>query len=998
MGTFDFWIKWGEKLSQKQFANAFTALGILPSKPAHRVRLISEDQLIREGLDYNKFVKGELVHALLEELRFFRQGLVPLMNWRYPMPSQHLHTDQLCIPLATLNPLLVSEIWSEVIRNLNFQLRLRVFTYPKLELVKPWFQLLLESDSVIPYVNSAYIDYDFNKATIELKWPLRLGFLPENDLDSIIDSVINHWKEGNIVKAVKIGRENANCDILVFNGTCDQLLQVLNKLPVPMKCNLFIIKGDFSNQPEAWDKQFNPIAEKCLAGGFIFIRSDISDKNLINGLNRFIETLCDDKTIDIAASDSFKSPNNFSYSKAIIGFKYSFKSSPDFDPLIIFDKRIAGYHLQQLAIKMQKQIQLMPGATKISLPNETIRRIDKTLSRFGPPIENTKNLGVMLLGKSNFESIFSRGVLDHEYEGAKTLGEINMALDRVIVSEDVQEKSQERFIQAQTFVMRDDKYEKENRAFLLGIKSRIRIRIGAKEKEWISPSIVFPVEKLPIDVESWRLTVVLSEPNHLKKPLHGEIKLPKYGSSTECDFDFIPIANPLFDGRVTVLHRGRILQTAVLRFDVVNDLRNMPKEPQNRLITETIQVRAHIEDLEQRRQFDLAFVTNHNSDTRPRLTAVSKNHAWFTELSGCIPIATEINHILTQVAGSVNDYCGEINTKNNTEIIVKLAQCGARLRNIITEELDALDNKPHFTELQYLQIVTTQNDKVIPFEFIYDQEAPEDNAKFCSLGCKALSDIMKLGDVNKVPCFIGCNVEMKDYVCPIAFWGIQKVIERHRYVPGLGENNRSYYMQSSEVTSNRETLMLTGNILVAASKRVKSADLDSVINICTQRFGLAHKANDWKQWVEIVKREKPRILLVMPHTEGENTSATLEIGGDTKKSNLMEYGYVRPKDADYYPLVALLGCDTAGTAENFGSHVVNFRQYKAAVVIGTIASVFGEHAAIVTKRLVEGLSRGTTNSERIGEVIRSIKQQSLLEGMLMPLCVVAFGDADWKLK
>ena len=35
--------------------------------------------------------------------------------------------------------------------------------------------------------------------------------------------------------------------------------------------------------------------------------------------------------------------------------------------------------------------------------------------------------------------------------------------------------------------------------------------------------------------------------------------------------------------------------------------------------------------------------------------------------------------------------------------------------------------------------------------------------------------------------------------------------------------------------------------------------------------------------------------------------------------------------------------------------------------------------------------------QRLGEAMRAAKRQALLEGLLMPLCLVAYGDADWSL-
>ena len=35
--------------------------------------------------------------------------------------------------------------------------------------------------------------------------------------------------------------------------------------------------------------------------------------------------------------------------------------------------------------------------------------------------------------------------------------------------------------------------------------------------------------------------------------------------------------------------------------------------------------------------------------------------------------------------------------------------------------------------------------------------------------------------------------------------------------------------------------------------------------------------------------------------------------------------------------------------------------------------------------------------QRLGEAMRALKRRALLEDLLMPLCVVAYGDADWRL-
>ena len=99
-------------------------------------------------------------------------------------------------------------------------------------------------------------------------------------------------------------------------------------------------------------------------------------------------------------------------------------------------------------------------------------------------------------------------------------------------------------------------------------------------------------------------------------------------------------------------------------------------------------------------------------------------------------------------------------------------------------------------------------------------------------------------------------------------------------------------------------------------------------------------------------------------------------GGKTIKSIQIKEAHVRPQESGSYPLAALLGCDTTGTAMEYGSHVTVFRRKGAAIVIGTIATVFGEHAARVAEQLVNGLKQEQSGKkpERLGEVMRSIKR------------------------
>ena len=56
-----------------------------------------------------------------------------------------------------------------------------------------------------------------------------------------------------------------------------------------------------------------------------------------------------------------------------------------------------------------------------------------------------------------------------------------------------------------------------------------------------------------------------------------------------------------------------------------------------------------------------------------------------------------------------------------------------------------------------------------------------------------------------------------------------------------------------------------------------------------------------------------------------------------------------------------------------------------------LMSLGEEEAAEVFKHL------SPKEVQRLGEAMRTLKRRALLEDLLMPLCVVAYGDADWRL-
>ncbi|MFA4864602.1 MAG: hypothetical protein WC605_12645, partial [Bacteroidales bacterium] len=955
---------WGTGLTDKDFANAFTALGILAARS--RSRTIAGSGIASPA---DKLMLEKMVYDSLSGIGGYQPGPSgdPLsLPWRFPSPNHKISLGMLEYKLADLNPLNLANTWQFTGLNLTFlpfmpRLRLQVLNYTVASMIRPWFRLLSESD---PIDKSAYISMKFPYPDIHMKWPLRLGFIPGNNAGEIVEEARKHWPSNENSILVEIGRENDNCDILVFDGTAEELLNDLKSLPVLMKCNLFIIRGPFVEGSPDFQNLIQNIAALSRANGFVFIKEMLNDLDFPRLLNCIVENLCHNLHMDAAISAGLKSYSNGGA-----------------DHLIFLSNALANFRLEHQMENMIRMVKMLPLKTKFEIPMNTFNRLNI------PAASN-------ILDVSTFKSLLLNNKrqikYQHEGTGATGLSEINKSLEEAIIPENVEVKRRERYISARTYQMKEDNYEEEKRAFLTGVLSKVIMRIGPPDKKWVSNKTSFPVEKLPPQKEAWGLTVVLGEPTHIKEPLIRKIKLPKDGPSTECEFIFTPLEAVPFEGRITVLHRGRVIQTAVLKIPVVKEADKMPASDQMEL-TDLIPVRVNLGNLEERRQFDLAFITNHNSGNKPMMTGIGKDNAWLANLEGCYGITNNINLLLSDVAQKVKDYNDGLKSKKGENLLRELIFCGCDLYDmLIKKRLKTTVDKEKFLQNEYMQIITTNDsEQIIPFEFIYEHEAPDNDATLCDFWKEGLSN----GECRET-----CSKNFRKTMCPLGFWGLSKVIERQDVSSEEFSKDCPDYIIQTESDDDQSPLSIDGKCLVAASTKVDATDLDEVIKSISKATGNQPvKVNNWSEWETLVQENTPQLIVVMPHHAGKETKATLEINEDTIIGVQIRESHVKKAGSDDTPIVALLGCDTTGSAMKYGSFVQKFRLRGAAIVIGTVASVFGKHAAKVANMLVVGLGEESDKNKRLGEVMRAVKRKALLDGLIMSLCVVAFGDADWKL-
>lgn len=555
-----------------------------------------------------------------------------------------------------------------------------------------------------------------------------------------------------------------------------------------------------------------------------------------------------------------------------------------------------------------------------------------------------------------------------------------------------------RYIQQRSFTADSGPDRAEARGFVVGEAVSVHVRIGpaAMAAGWTVATEVFPDQALPKDRAVHPLRLLFHEARQLDQPLLGSLRLPSTGTSDEARFTFTPRAEGPFEARITLLHKNRVLQTALLRTTVAATRDALPADGSLALDIE-VEVRRNLAELGTRQRFDLAMVLNHTAAGQRRLTALAGRRAWAADLSGIDDLVDRINALISTVANDTKGYDKGLDKGKNPVLLIRLARLGRNLYTVldphgegalVSDGLDLADDR-----ITHIQVISTRMDEVVPIEFMYDYPAPAtEGAKVCPKHREALS-------AGRCPTDCDGRKKPTAHVCPMGFWGVRKVIERHAYNPRLKNPDGADLVLQAEPVGDRDRLAWRSASVLGHSQRVTRASVDGV----AARLAVALDAKKvtvathWSDWKKLVKKHQPGLLIAFPHNSGKHEEVQLEIGDVQLPTFDLDAAYVTDRP-DVSPIVFLLGCDTAGTAESFSGHVRFFRRAGAAVVVSTIATVFGAHAVKVGDEIVRALlAPRTGDDERLGEVLREAKRQALLASVPMALCVVAFGDADWKL-
>jgi hypothetical protein len=855
--------------------------------------------------------------------------------------------------------------------------------------VEPWLEIEIRQAGwkldlawiadqlLVPSVRARSVYVRLDAITrVDWQWPLRVAFLEDDPAsrvrtDFAAETVRSPWL-GPLVEVLPAGP--APCDVLVVpTGLRDGAPQLLHaRRGLRANCLLFLRGLD-----EPWERVpafVAAIRSVVDTGGVAFAR--VGPHQDVDRLKGFVAELSHNRTFGAALQ----------WPRGDTGFRRALLFA---QPDLLTEETVA---------KVRSELERVVAATAAEPPERphtrSLRGIEPTPGAAPPGEAARPEVRRGLADRLRADLSFTR-----ETGGATEVSDIARRAAPLRRAGALAEVRSPRFVGARVFDLTDPASPRRLFAGLRAAAAHaVDVFIGPRERGGLTADRPFPEAALPPSPTGHSLTVVFSEPVVAPDAQVGTLFLPPEGVSAPCRFFFrLPKGVNRMEARISVLYRNRVLQTAILRGEVVANPERVVAVGALAVTVEAV-LRPVLSDLDARRPFDAALVLNHTTDGSPQVTAIAGDRAelisftpgmdaevqWFSDKLSHIALDPETYDSLT-ADGTVN-------------LLRTLAQHGHLLYDAIVTDWSLGER---ITGARRIQLVATRPDAFVPLEFVYDRASPREDASLCPGAAEALES-------GRCPSSCPPNGDQKGVVCPVAFWCLNRVIERHAHDPRVRLDGHDFGLQT-EPASGRASLSLYARALLGASARVDSvipggvAVVEQTLDQVTRHQ--VSEAEAWDQWATEVKAGSPSLMVLLVHHDiAPNDLPEIEIGEEKFLSVAdLDRQYVVGPAQDRRPVVMLIGCKTAREEQvDFHSFVAGFRRNGAAAVIGTLATILGRHATPVTQGLIEALeelmgSPPSGDGLVLGDALLVVRRRLLAAGVPMALCLVSYGDADWQL-
>lgn len=551
---------------------------------------------------------------------------------------------------------------------------------------------------------------------------------------------------------------------------------------------------------------------------------------------------------------------------------------------------------------------------------------------------------------------------------------------------------------------------KKRKTFVRGAENTVRCWIGLAEEGVASsneniPTTSIPKNGLPLTVQIlWR-----SESDS------GQIILPanRTARSGDCDLRLqVPDNARYISAELSFRYRGSVFEMIRLEADVLSA--DEQEQDHHELILQVEMQHREAIEIEDRHEVDSTIVwgedrgqIDHPGDAAPSsLRIFGPGDAKHYDLSDAEIAVKRLNEevfnttkkLVRKQASNPGDTGEEkldVDDESVKDIFRLLAQHGATLYNKLA---DADFKDPG----ERIQLINTNPKEYCPLEFVYDRGFPDEDVTICADGINALdSESKECPTCTPAHQLTENDRDLPKTICPFGFWSLKKIIERRDPKTMSSDSDG----QPSVARTERRSLPAIDRVLFASSFRVSEEERNKTELSLSRSIENSAMAASWTEWKQKLEVEKPDLLVLLPHHHVESFDDYLEIGGEglVKNDRLLARGrmtdvFVNPDKTDPGPIVILFGCQTAaGSETGYVQLAHKFRSLSTSIVVGTLGKILGRHAGPMAREFVAELASANNPEADFGTIMRQVRRRMLAKGYLMALCLVAFGDAEWRL-
>ena len=784
-------------------------------------------------------------------------------------------------------------------------------------------------------IDSVFIaDRSLNK-NINWSWPMRVGFLPDDDSQLLKSISADLYKRTHLFKPVTIGNHSDICDLLIVPS-----IQHLGMLSYINRVGVLLIMSH-EDQPSSFiDVRIK--ARKFQAGAIGVINN--ADKlDLHSFFHTFMDSFTHDQPLDRILSHTLGGPE-----------KFLLTSHPTF--------------LKSFRISRQPSMLIKKAKRALDLNLIGKKTYAKTTSYI-----------------KTFKKHADAAGYDSEMAAATTMAteirKVEDVMDRVSASEEL------RFLQAQVYEVIESDISLRNYSFRSEAQHQIKIRIGPGSIDWMCLQTPFPEEELDDEQEFHKLSILLRSEHIEGSTQEKDIMVPNIGSSTEAIFNvnIIPRIS-IVQINVILFYKNKPIQYGLITGPISSSSKEVKIIPGIELnVCEPANF-----DLSHCSESDITFY-----NTESNLIVRSKNKKnWEVSLSDIDKFMEDVSDSLFKASKLSYIEPQSIFKDEGLLFLQKVASHGEYLRRNIFEGVPPQELESFKT----VHVESPCSSIHFPVEFLYDGSPVKDDAKLCnkfskSDDCKNSCDIHRSYSKEKLDIicphgFWGLKriierqlrkfIKKKNFHSNIA----PEARKENHILPKI---NELVFAASDRINTTDRPDMINDTI----------TDLDEIIKASPL---IAKTWEEWKAHVKSNKPPL-LLALPHNEKTNLNFEALEIGKDDLLQLNLINSNHVRSSDSDIYPIFLLFGCNTASSEIGFEDFIAEIRKQGAAIVVGTISKVLGRQAAPLSVEFVRLLDELTTSTPvRFGELMKNFRHQALHNGNLMALSIVAYGDSTWEYK